>query len=90
MDENNRREVLERLYQELQQVKPTDEHGQQVLADALVDIQRVLDPNDPTATLEDEGFAERLQDTVYHFESTHPDIASAITVFIDSLANMGL
>jgi hypothetical protein len=84
MSSPNRRELLERLQNDLSQYDPEDVQGQQLLAEARANIQRALDDDDH------ESLPERLQESVYHFEATHPDLASAITIFIDSLSNMGL
>ena len=81
----NRRELLEKLHNDLEQVAPTDAKGQQLLDDTRAEIQRALDDDaDP------EPLVGRLEDTVSHFEGTHPDLTKAITVVIDTLSNMGL
>ena len=80
----NRRDLLESLQKDLSQYDPEDAEGQQLLADTRAHIQRAIDDDDH------ESLPERLQETVYHFEATHPDLANAITIFIDSLSNMGL
>ena len=81
----NRRELLEKLHNDLEQVAPTDEKGQQLLDDTRAEIQRALDDDaDP------EPLVARLGDAVSHFEGTHPDLANTISVVIDTLSNMGL
>jgi hypothetical protein len=89
MSETDRRETLARLYEELGQIEPTDERGRQVLATAREDIRRALEQSDED-TIADEPLVERLQDTIYHFEGTHPDLTAAINTVINSLSNMGL
>lgn len=84
MSEPDRRELLERLDKDLSQIKPADEEKQQLLEETRAHIQRALDEDD------DESLAERLQDTVYEFEGTHPDLANTIMVVIDTLSNMGI
>jgi hypothetical protein len=85
MTEPDRRTLLERLHEQLGEVEPADEKGQQLLDDTRAQIQRTLDEDDEHDTL-----VERLEDALSHFEGTHPDLTSAITVVIDSLSNMGL
>jgi hypothetical protein len=80
----NRRELLERLQNDLSEYDPEDMESQKLLIDTRAHIQRAIDEDDH------ESLPERLQESVYHFEATHPDLANAITVFIDSLSNMGL
>ncbi len=81
----NRRELLEQLHNDLGEVAPTDEKGQQLLDDTRAEIQRALDDDaDP------ESLVGRLEDTVAHFEGTHPDLTNTISVIIDTLSNMGL
>lgn len=79
----NRRELLEQLHNDLDQIEPTDEKGQQILEDTRAEIQRAMDDDD-------DSLIERLEDAVSHFEGTHPDLTNTITVIIDSLSNMGL
>jgi hypothetical protein len=78
-----RRELLEQLHNDLDQIEPTDEKGQQILAETRAEIQRAMDNND-------DSLNERLEDALTHFEGTHPDLTNALTVIIDSLSNMGL
>jgi hypothetical protein len=84
MSDPNRRELLERMQNDLSQYDPQDAKSQQLLAEARANIQRAIDDDDH------EALPERLQESVLHFEATHPDLANAITIFIDSLSNMGL
>lgn len=79
----NRRELLEQLHNDLDQIEPTDEKGQQILNDTRAEIQRAMDDDD-------DSLIERLEDAVSHFEGTHPDLTNTLTVIIDSLSNMGL
>lgn len=81
----NRRELLEQLHSDLEQVEPTDEQGQQILDDTRARIQRALDEDD-----DDDSLVERLEDAVAHFEGTHPDLTNTIMVVIDTLSNMGI
>jgi hypothetical protein len=80
----NRRELLERMQNDLSQYDPEDAKSQELLADTRAHIQRAIDDDDH------ESLPERLQESVLHFEATHPDLANAITIFIDSLSNAGL
>lgn len=84
MSDPNRRELLERMQNDLSEYDPEDVKSQQLLAEARANIQQAIDDDDH------ESLPERLQESVLHFEATHPDLANAITIFIDSLSNMGL
>jgi hypothetical protein len=81
----NRRELLQRLQAELDQIQPAEERGQRILDDARAQLQRALDEDDAPDSL-----VERLEETIEHFEGTHPDFTNAIAVVINSLSNMGL
>jgi hypothetical protein len=81
----DRREQLKQLDEQLARIDPADEHGQQLIANARADIQRALDQSD-----EDESLVERLNEMIYHFEGTHPDLALTLNTIITSLSNMGL
>jgi hypothetical protein len=84
MGDSNRRQLLEQLHNDLSQVEPDDEKGRQLLDDTRTQIKNALDHAD------DESLVERLQESLYHFEGTHPDLANTISVVIDTLSNMGL
>jgi uncharacterized protein DUF4404 len=81
----NRRELLEKLHNDLEQVEPADAKGQQLLDDTRAEIQRALDDDGVP-----ESLVGRLEDTISHFEGTHPDLTNTISVVIDTLSNMGL
>ena len=87
MTDPDRRELLEGLHEQLGEVVPADEKGQQVLDETRTHIRRALDED---ADHDDDTLVERLEDAVAHFEDTHPDLTNAITVVIDSLSNMGI
>ncbi|MBZ0286098.1 MAG: DUF4404 family protein [Anaerolineae bacterium] len=82
--QSNRRELLEQLHDDLEQVEPTDAQGQQILDETRAEIQRALEADD------DDSLVERLEDAVAHFEGTHPDLTNTLMVVIDTLSNMGL
>lgn len=80
----NRRELLEQLHSDLENIQPTDPQSQQILDDTRAQIERALEDDDA------ESLVGRLEETVAHFEGTHPDLTNTIMVVIDSLSNMGL
>jgi hypothetical protein len=84
MPDPKRKEVLEQLHNDLSKFEPEDEKSQQILDDTRAHIQRAMNDDDS------ESLVGRLEDTVSHFEGTHPDLTKAITVVIDTLSNMGL
>ncbi len=84
MSQSNRRELLERMQSDLSQYDPADEQDRQRLTDTRAHIQRAIDDDDH------ESLPERLQESVAHFEGNHPDLANALTIFIDSLSNAGI
>lgn len=76
------------LQEELQEDEAFDDDARQKLADVRADIDQMLDEEqeDPDR----DTFAERLQDAVYQFEASHPQIAKSINNVLNTLSNMGI
>jgi predicted nucleic acid-binding Zn-ribbon protein len=83
------RELLEKLHNELERLEATDERDQEKLRQLDADIQSLLKRSD--ADLEaDEPMLERLQDTIDHFETTHPRLTMMMSQMMTILSNAGI
>jgi predicted nucleic acid-binding Zn-ribbon protein len=88
-DQNNLRELLEKLHNELERVETTDEQGRERLRHLEADIRALLKRSD--AEIEaDEPMLERLQDTIDNFEETHPRLTMMISQMMTILSNAGV
>jgi hypothetical protein len=89
MTDPNLRELLERLHQELERTEAVDEKGNELLRHLDADI-RSLFKRSGAKTEADEPVLERLQDTIDHFEATHPRLTLVLSEMMTILSNAGI
>ena len=87
--DQNLRELLERLHNELEQTESIDEKGNEMLRHLDSDIHRRLERSGEEAA-KDEPLVERLQDTIDHFETTHPNLTLTLSEMMTILSNAGI
>lgn len=89
MTNQNLRELLEKLQMELERIEVTDEAGQQRLHHLEADIRRLRERSDePEET--DDPMLERFQDSIDHFETSHPQLTMMISQMMTILSNAGI
>ncbi len=87
----NLRELLERLHNELEQMESIDENGNEMLRHLDEDIRRRLQlSGTKKETDADDSILERLQDTIDHFETTHPNLTLTLSEMMTILSNAGI
>jgi signal transduction histidine kinase len=84
------RDSLEKLHKELKDAKQLDEESQKELRQMIEDIQLVLDKNEKVVVKEHHNLLESLKESSQKFELTHPELAGAINIVINSLSNLGI
>ena len=89
MTDQNLRELLEKLHQELEQTQNLDEEGNEMLRHLDTDIQQLLKRSGAKVEA-DEPVLERLQDTIDHFEATHPRLTNVLSEMMNILNNAGI
>ena len=91
MTEKNERpdlhELLENLNRELAQTEVTDEAGRARIRQLEADI-RSLRERESMET--DEPMLERFQESVDHFEDSHPELTMMISQMMTILSNAGI
>jgi len=88
MEDKNLTELLEQLHTELTNTKALDDKGRKLLRDLNADIQNLLER---TAEAEsDDSLLERLQESIDHFEVSHPELTSALSSIMNILNNAGI
>lgn len=88
MTEQNLRDLLEKLHDELQHVESVDDKGRDLLRGIDVEIRAVLDRSGEST--EDTSLAKSLQSALDHFEITHPKLTMAISEMLNALNNAGI
>ena len=89
MNDQNLRELLEKLHNELEHTEVTDEAGRERIRHLEADI-RALRERSHEQTDTDESMLERFQDSIDHFEATHPDLTMMISQMMTILSNAGI
>jgi len=89
MAEKKLTQLLEQLHQELAGTQAVDEKGRDLLRALNDDIQNLLERSEE-ADSDDDSLLERLQDTIDHFEITHPTLTSALSQLLTTLNNVGI
>jgi len=87
-EENKVNKLLEELRDELARTEAKDEKGQELLQSLNTDIQTLLERADDTEP--DDSLVERLQDSIDHFETTHPTLTVTLSQMLNALNNAGI
>ncbi len=91
MADQNLRDLLEQLHQELERTETVDEKGNEMLRQLDADIRSLLKRSGTGGKIEaDEPVLERLQDTLDHFEATHPRLTTVLSEMMTILSNAGI
>jgi chromosome segregation ATPase len=91
MADPNLRELLEQLHKELERTETVDEKGNEMLRHLDADIRTLLKRSGTDTELDtDESVLERLQDTIDHFEATHPRLTTVLSEMMTILSNAGI
>lgn len=89
MTDQNLRELLEKLHNELEHVEATDEAERERLRHLEADIRELLSRSAEKVET-DEPMLERFQDSIDHFETTHPELTMMISHMMRILSNAGI
>jgi hypothetical protein len=91
MAEPTLHELLEQLHKELERTNTVDEPGNEMLRHLDADIRSLLKRSGAGADLDaDEPLLGRLQDTIDHFEDTHPRLTTVLSEMMTILSNAGI
>jgi len=89
MTDQNLRELLEKLQSELGQTEVTDEAERERLRHLEADIRHLLERSGEN-DLADEPMLERLQESIDHFETSHPQLTLMLSQMMTILSNAGI
>jgi hypothetical protein len=89
MTDQSLRELLEKLHDELERIEVTDEAERERLRHLDADIRDLLRRSGEEADT-DEPMLERLQDSIDHFEETHPQLTLMLSQMMTILSNAGI
>ena len=89
MTDQNLRELLEKVHNELERAETMDEKGKEMLRHLDADIRTLL-KRSGTKVEADEPVLERLQDTIDHFETAYPRLTMMLSEMMTILSNAGV
>ena len=89
MTDQNLHELLEKLHNELERIEVTDEAGRARLRHLEADIRDLLERSGERVEA-DEPMLERLQDSIDHFETSHPQLTLMLSDMMRILSNAGI
>lgn len=84
MNDQELKELLEKLHAEVDGIDSVDEESRQLLHDLEKDINELLGHSDRSSVL------ERLREAVQHFEVTQPTLTAMLSEISTILSNAGI
>lgn len=90
MSDENLRKLLEQLHDELEHIESVDEKGDELLRHLNADIRDLLNRSGRGKRPADESMLERFQETIDHFEVSHPTLTTMLSEMMTILSNAGI
>lgn len=90
MDEEELRNQLQQLQDQIKNTPAVDEKGTRLLRELDADIRSLLERSQESHVQIHPSFTRRLEGALYHFEVTHPDLTALISRLMESLSNVGI
>ncbi|MFC1889504.1 DUF4404 family protein [Thermodesulfobacteriota bacterium] len=90
MEKEQFSEMLKKLHNELENTESVDDSGRELLGVVKDDISKLIDRPDDEELHGSSGLVERLKEAVFHFEDSHPSLASSMRRLVDTLSSMGI
>ncbi|HEY2981534.1 MAG TPA: DUF4404 family protein [Anaerolineales bacterium] len=87
MSDQKMRELLDQLHDEIAKADKVDEKGSALLRDLDGHIHELMERSDEKPK---PAAIASLEDSVRHFEVTHPELTMAISRLLDTLSNAGI
>jgi hypothetical protein len=89
MNDQNLHELLEKLERQMEQMEVTDEAGRERMRHLEADIRRLRERTGEDEE-GDEPMLERFQESIDHFETSHPELTMMISQMMTILSNAGI
>ena len=91
MNDDELRQLLEELHRKIEDTDEVDEKGRELLSHLSVDIRNLLERTGHEERLRgDSWVVGRLDESVRHFEVTHPNLTAALAQLLTILNNAGI
>lgn len=91
MKDDELRELLETLHQKIETTNSVDEKGRELLSHLSVDIRSLLERTGHEERLRGSSWEiGRIEESIRHFEVSHPNLTSALSQLLTVLNNAGI
>ena len=90
MDDQELRKLIEQLQAEIQNTQSVDEKGRELLLHLESEINDLLGRPDVIATPVHPSTLKRLEESLDHFEISHPELTTLLARLLESLSNVGI
>ena len=90
MANEERRKALEEFRNQVAQAESLDEEGRNLLLSLEKEIQRLVDRSDDETDDVPDTVLEQLQQSIEHFEETHPTLTLTLSQMMTVLSNAGI
>ena len=90
MASEERRKMLEEFRNQVAQAEPLDEEDRNLLLSLDKEIQRLVDRSDDESDDTPDTVLEQLQESIEHFEETHPTLTITLSQMMTVLSNAGI
>ena len=90
MDDPKLRHQLEELQAEIRKSKSVDEEGKSLLKNLDADIHDLLSRSENEPGTVKPSFVQSLEESLKHFEVSHPTLTTQISNLLDTLSNAGI
>lgn len=91
MNDDELRKLLEELHQKIEATDSVDEKGRELLDHLSTDIRSLLERTGQDRTRRvTTGEVSRLEESIRHFEVTHPTLTATLSQLLNILNNAGI
>ena len=91
MDDDELRRLLEELHRKIEDTDEVDEKGRELLSHLSLDIRNLLERTGHEKQLRGNAWEiGRLEESIRHFEVTHPNLTAALAQLLNILNNAGI
>ena len=91
MNDDELRQLLEELHQKIETTNSVDEKGRELLSHLSVDIHNLLERTGHDEHLRGTQWEiGRIEESIQHFEVSHPNLTAALSQLLNILNNAGI
>jgi hypothetical protein len=90
MDDQELRELLEKLHGEVEHTRSVDSKGQELLHHLSSDIGDLLKRSEIGHVQSHPTLITSVEDSIDHFQVTHPALSVLLTRLLETLSNAGI